>query len=73
MQYLSHAIHYGRNIFDRFGVLISVAIVWVYAYILTVSGVYNHTRLATQMSCRTDRTGLIHAAPWLEDVTFCRK
>ncbi|XP_076947598.1 nucleobase-ascorbate transporter 6-like [Bidens hawaiensis] len=64
-QYASNMMHSGRNIFERFSVLISIAIVWIYAHILTVSGVYNHTRLATQISCRTDRTGLIHAAPWI--------
>ncbi|KAJ0680522.1 putative xanthine/uracil/vitamin C permease [Helianthus annuus] len=64
-QYLAHMIHSGRNILERFGVLISVAIVWIYAHILTVSGVYNHTALKTQISCRTDRTGLIHSAPWI--------
>ncbi|KAL8217560.1 hypothetical protein R6Q57_020933 [Mikania cordata] len=64
-QYLSHLVHSGKNIFERFEVLISFAIVWIYAYILTVSGVYNHTALRTQTSCRTDRSGLIHAAPWI--------
>ncbi|XP_071711536.1 nucleobase-ascorbate transporter 6-like [Rutidosis leptorrhynchoides] len=64
-QYLSHMIHSGRNVLERFAVLISVAIVWVYAHILTVSGAYNHTTLRTQTSCRTDRTGLIHSAPWI--------
>ncbi|KAI7747402.1 hypothetical protein M8C21_002323 [Ambrosia artemisiifolia] len=64
-QYLSHMMHSGRNILECFAVLISVAIVWIYAHILTVSGVYDHTRLRTQTSCRTDRTGLIHSAPWI--------
>ncbi|KAI3762396.1 hypothetical protein L1987_52826 [Smallanthus sonchifolius] len=39
-QYLSHLIHSGKNIFERFAVLISVAFVWIYAHILTVSGAY---------------------------------
>ncbi|KAI3777591.1 hypothetical protein L1987_47391 [Smallanthus sonchifolius] len=64
-QYLSHLIHSGKNIFERFAVLISVAFVWIYAHILTVSGAYNHTASWTQTSCRTDRAGLIHAAPWI--------
>lgn len=63
-------IHSGKNILERFAVLISVAIVWIYAHILTVSGAYNHTALRTQSSCRTDRTGLISAAPWLEDIFY---
>ncbi|PWA79630.1 xanthine/uracil permease family protein [Artemisia annua] len=64
-QYLSHLIHSGKNIFDRFAVLISVAIVWIYAHLLTVGGAYNHAAPKTQHSCRTDRSGLIEAAPWI--------
>ncbi|KAK9054511.1 hypothetical protein SSX86_025589 [Deinandra increscens subsp. villosa] len=64
-QYLSRLIRSGKNVLERFSVLISIAIVWIYAHILTVSGAYNHVALRTQTSCRTDRTGLIHAAPWI--------
>ncbi|KAL4554528.1 hypothetical protein LXL04_039359 [Taraxacum kok-saghyz] len=64
-QYLSYLIHSGKNIFDRFDVLISVAIVWIYAHLLTVGGAYNHTAPKTQSNCRTDRSGLIDAAPWI--------
>lgn len=48
----------------RFAVLLSVVIVWVYAVILTVAGAYNHRPLKTQISCRTDRSGLIAASSW---------
>ncbi|KAL8123466.1 hypothetical protein AgCh_011441 [Apium graveolens] len=64
-QYLPHIFRPGKNIFDRFAVLFSVVIVWVYAYILTVSGAYKHKSPTTQSSCRTDRAGLISGAPWI--------
>ncbi|XP_021832620.1 putative nucleobase-ascorbate transporter 10 [Prunus avium] len=64
-QYLSRFIHTKRQIFGRFSVLFSVAIVWLFAQILTSSGVYNNTPENTQISCRTDRSGLISAAPWI--------
>ncbi|KAI7728034.1 hypothetical protein M8C21_007381 [Ambrosia artemisiifolia] len=64
-QYLSHFIHSGKNIFERFAVLISVAIIWTYAHLLTVGGAYNHAASKTQTSCRTDRAGLVGAAPWI--------
>ncbi|KVH98947.1 Xanthine/uracil/vitamin C permease, partial [Cynara cardunculus var. scolymus] len=63
--YLSHVIHSGKAIFDKFSVLISITIVWIYAHLLTVGGAYNHTAPKTQISCRTDRSGLIDAAPWI--------
>ena len=53
-----------KPIFDRFAVIFSVAIVWLYAYILTVSGAYKHAEQTTQLSCRTDRAGIIGGALW---------
>ncbi|CAM8977820.1 unnamed protein product [Rhodiola kirilowii] len=64
-QYLPHAISSRKNIFDRFAVIFSVGIVWLYAYLLTVGGTYNHAPLKTQLSCRTDSSGLISSAPWI--------
>ncbi|XP_073022610.1 nucleobase-ascorbate transporter 6-like isoform X2 [Primulina eburnea] len=64
-QYLVHFVHPGKNIVDRFAVLFSVAVVWIYAHILTVGGAYNGKPAKTQTSCRTDRAGLISAAPWI--------
>uniref|UniRef100_A0A5B7AB78 Putative nucleobase-ascorbate transporter 6 n=1 Tax=Davidia involucrata TaxID=16924 RepID=A0A5B7AB78_DAVIN len=64
-QYLSHVIHVRKHIFDRFAVIFSVVIVWIYAHLLTVGGAYNGTPPKTQTSCRTDRAGLIDAAPWI--------
>ncbi|KAK9677366.1 hypothetical protein RND81_11G138900 [Saponaria officinalis] len=65
-QYLKH-IRLLRNIpvFERFPIIISIAIVWVYAIILTAAGAYRHTGVHTQTSCRTDRADLISTAPWL--------
>ncbi|ESQ35807.1 hypothetical protein EUTSA_v10007311mg [Eutrema salsugineum] len=51
--------------FHRFAVIISVVIVWSFAHILTISGAYSNSRTNTQNSCRTDRTGLIDASPWI--------
>ncbi|KAK4437174.1 Nucleobase-ascorbate transporter 6 [Sesamum alatum] len=64
-QYLPHLIRPGKHIFDRFAVIITVVLVWIYAHLLTVGGAYNGRSLKTQMSCRTDRAGLIDAAPWI--------
>jgi len=46
-------------------VIFTVVIVWIYAHLLTVGGAYNDAPPKTQISCRTDRAGLIDAAPWL--------
>ncbi|KAM1388465.1 hypothetical protein ACFX13_016948 [Malus domestica] len=62
-QFPSRFIHTKKQICHRFSVLFSVAIVWLFAQILTSSGVYNNTPTSTQISCRTDRSGLIGAAP----------
>ncbi|GMH26123.1 hypothetical protein Nepgr_027966 [Nepenthes gracilis] len=64
-QYIPHLVQSERHVFDRFAVIFSVSIVWIYAHLLTVSGAYKNKPLTTQMSCRTDRAGLISAAPWI--------
>ncbi|KAL0336189.1 UNVERIFIED_CONTAM: Nucleobase-ascorbate transporter 7 [Sesamum radiatum] len=64
-QYLPHVMKGGRNVFDRFAVLFSVVIVWIYAHLLTVGGAYRNVPQTTQVSCRTDRAGIISAAPWI--------
>jgi len=63
-QYIPHAIHAKKPVFDRFAVIFSVAIVWFYAYLLTVGGAYKHAAPKTQLHCRTDRSGLVGGAPW---------
>lgn len=49
---------------DRFAIIVSIGIVWAFAEILTAVGAYNKRSPRTQFSCRTDRSGLISAAPW---------
>uniref|UniRef100_A0A0D9VKV9 Nucleobase-ascorbate transporter 6 n=1 Tax=Leersia perrieri TaxID=77586 RepID=A0A0D9VKV9_9ORYZ len=63
--YLPHAIHMMKSIFDRFAVLFTIPIVWLYAYLLTVGGAYRNAPPKTQFHCRTDRSGLIGGAPWI--------
>ncbi|OWM76028.1 nucleobase-ascorbate transporter 6-like isoform X2 [Punica granatum] len=64
-QFIPHMIRGERHVFDRFAVIFSVIIVWVYAHLLTVGGAYKNTGPKTQQSCRTDRAGIIGAAPWI--------
>ncbi|MQL78208.1 hypothetical protein Taro_010632 [Colocasia esculenta] len=60
-QYLPHVLH--GQVFARFAVIFSVAIVWIYAYFLTIGGAYKHSAPKTQSHCRTDRSGLVSGAP----------
>ena len=53
-----------KPIFDRFAVIFSVTIVWIYAHLLTVGGAYKNVPQTTQSTCRTDRAGIISGAPW---------
>lgn len=64
-QYLPHLMRGERHIFDRFAVLFSVVIVWIYAILLTVGGAYKNRPQMTQLSCRTDRAGIISGASWI--------
>ncbi|KAL1224274.1 putative nucleobase-ascorbate transporter 10 [Cardamine amara subsp. amara] len=50
---------------ERYGMMICIPFIWLFALLLTSSGVYNHKPQATQTSCRTDRTGLITHTPWI--------
>ncbi|KAI3990340.1 hypothetical protein MKX01_037679 [Papaver californicum] len=52
-------------IFEKFGVLFSVGIVWAFAALLTVSGAYNHVSEQTKLSCRVDRSNLMSASRWI--------
>ncbi|CAH9087581.1 unnamed protein product [Cuscuta epithymum] len=64
-QYIPHLMKGDRHVFDRFAVLFSVAIVWIYAHLLTVGGAYKHAPPKTQLSCRTDRAGIISGSAWI--------
>ncbi|KAF7811090.1 Nucleobase-ascorbate transporter 4 [Senna tora] len=62
-QYIPHMMR-SRGV-DRFAVIFTIAIVWAFAEILTAAGAYKRRSPQTQLSCRTDRSGLISAAPWI--------
>ncbi|TYI94324.1 hypothetical protein E1A91_D02G195500v1 [Gossypium mustelinum] len=64
-QYIPHITRGERQVFDRFAVIFSVVIVWIYAHLLTVGGAYKNSGPKTQISCRTDRAGIIGASPWI--------
>ncbi|KAL6846388.1 hypothetical protein ACP4OV_023836 [Aristida adscensionis] len=64
-QYLKHVHVRNAPVLERFSLLICIALVWVYAHILTASGAYKHTALLTQINCRTDRANLISSALWI--------
>uniref|UniRef100_A0A0E0NZW6 Uncharacterized protein n=1 Tax=Oryza rufipogon TaxID=4529 RepID=A0A0E0NZW6_ORYRU len=63
-EYAAHFFARGSFLFGRCAVLATVLVVWIYAEILTAAGAYNERSLVTQFSCRADRSGLIHGAPW---------
>ncbi|XP_027356939.1 putative nucleobase-ascorbate transporter 10 [Abrus precatorius] len=64
-QYLNRLISTKKPIYERFAVLFSIASVWLFAQLLTSSTVYNKKPESTQTSCRTDRSGLFSATPWV--------
>lgn len=64
LQYIPHMIKSWGGMIQRLAVLFTVAIVWGYAEVLTLAGAYDKRSPNTQFSCRTDRSGLISAAPW---------
>ncbi|GJN34209.1 hypothetical protein PR202_gb22853 [Eleusine coracana subsp. coracana] len=64
-QYLKHVHVRNAPVLERFSLLLCIALVWVYAHILTASGAYKHTALVTQINCRTDRANLISSALWI--------
>ncbi|CAM6096745.1 unnamed protein product [Calypogeia fissa] len=67
-QYLWHLrvkVRRHFHIFELFPILLTLAIIWIYSYILTVSGTYNHASTGGQRNCRTDRADAIGPAPWV--------
>ena len=66
-QYLKHVNIRHIPVLERFSLLMCIALVWVYAHILTASGAYKHTALVTQINCRTDRANLISSSQWFGD------
>jgi len=69
-QYLKHVHVRHVPVLERFSMLMCIALVWVYAHILTASGAYKHTALVTQINCRTDLANLISSSQWFVDF-FC--
>nr|CAB3456804.1 unnamed protein product [Digitaria exilis] len=64
-QYLKHVHVRHVPVLERFSMLMCIALVWVYAHILTASGAYRHTALVTQINCRTDLANLISSSQWI--------
>ncbi|XP_039019824.1 nucleobase-ascorbate transporter 7-like [Hibiscus syriacus] len=64
-QYIPHITSGEQHMFERFAVVFSVVIVWLYAHLLTVGGAYKNTGPKTQMTCRTNRAGIIGGSPWI--------
>lgn len=65
-QYLKNFHLRGLPVLERFGLLISITVIWAYAHLLTASGAYKHHPELTQINCRTDRANLISTAPWIK-------
>ncbi|KAF9626342.1 hypothetical protein IFM89_032191 [Coptis chinensis] len=64
-QFIPNMIRSKSHVFERFAVIFSVVIVWIFAHLLTVGGAYKHSPLTTQISCRTDRAGIVGGSPWI--------
>eukprot|EP00256_Glycine_max_P052034 XP_014618265.2 LOW QUALITY PROTEIN: nucleobase-ascorbate transporter 4 [Glycine max] len=64
-QYIPHCLKMKSRGVDRFAIIIYIGIAWAFAEILTAAGAYKKRSSITQSSCRTDRSGLISAAPWI--------
>lgn len=64
LQYLHQFMKSAGGFYDRFAVLFTVAIVWIYAAILTAAGVYHKESNNSETPCGTNHAGLIGAAPW---------
>lgn len=50
LQYIPHVVKGGKHVFARYAVIFSVAIVWLYAFFLTIGGAYNGVGTNTQRS-----------------------
>ncbi|XP_076944576.1 nucleobase-ascorbate transporter 2-like [Bidens hawaiensis] len=65
-QYLKQFQAKHLPILERFALLLTIALIWAYAHLLTASGAYKHHPEQTQLHCRTDKADLISAAPWIK-------
>ncbi|KAM3401295.1 hypothetical protein ACQJBY_005824 [Aegilops geniculata] len=50
---------------ERFAIIMSVVVMWIYMFFLTVGRAYKNAASKTQFHCRTDRSGLVGGAPWI--------
>lgn len=64
--YLSQFKVAHKPLFERFPILLSVVVIWAFAYLLTLSGAYRHVHHKTKVHCRTDQADLISTAPWIK-------
>ncbi|WP_227518597.1 solute carrier family 23 protein, partial [Acinetobacter baumannii] len=53
-------------IFERFALLICVALLWAYAHLLTASGAYKRSSQLTKVHCRTDKSHLLSSTRWIK-------
>ena len=67
LQYAKRLHERAHPILERYALLLCLGVVWAFAAILTVGGVYNRVKEQTKMSCRTDHSSLISSAPWYID------
>ncbi|KAK1322060.1 Nucleobase-ascorbate transporter 2 [Acorus calamus] len=65
-QYMKHMHARHVPILERFALVMSIVVIWIYAYILTASGAYRHRPEITQVHCRVDKSNLISSAPWIK-------
>ncbi|MCO5600202.1 hypothetical protein L7F22_054311 [Adiantum nelumboides] len=50
-------------LFERMPILLSVPVIWAFAYLLTVGGAYRNVPSKTKLHCRTDEVNLISSSP----------
>lgn len=65
-QYLKHNHMRNLPIFERFALLICVALLWAYAHLLTASGAYKHGSQLAKVHCRTDQSHLLSSTRWIK-------
>ncbi|KAJ8447517.1 hypothetical protein Cgig2_019511 [Carnegiea gigantea] len=64
-QYFAQLLKPVQAIGRRHAIIITVGLAWAFAAVLTVAGAFKHSSPKTQFYCRTDRSGLFSAAPWI--------
>ncbi|ESQ32080.1 hypothetical protein EUTSA_v10005426mg [Eutrema salsugineum] len=62
---MRQGMNWDGSICNRYGIMVYIPLVWLFALLLTTSGLYDHKPRTTQTSCRTDRAGLITNTPWV--------